>query len=547
MYEDTSASLSFKQIKEIKEFTAHSNRISTGYSKSFFWFKFNIKNATDSSISYFIQFTESDIHELDLYIVSATGESTKYEQGIAYFTENRVNELKKPKFQIDLSSGESKTVYFRLFGIYSIYTALYVLDEKSLDSYVLKHDALYSFYFGSIFALLLSNLFFYFFSRKKSYLYYVLYVSLFLSWQLQINAFPPFNTYSSSSSFYYFTGCLIPICFVFLILFSRTLLETKALTPKIDKVIKYFAYFFILLALSSVFFLHQSFIIINGLTSILVPLLLYVGFKSYWAGNKVALFFIVAQISFLSMTTLFSLMAEGYLEYTLLNRHAIAVGSFIEIILFSLALAYSIRILQHEKLVIIYQSNIELDEKVKERTKELEQSKEQLKELANRDPMTNLYNRRFLYEISNELIRVAKRESSPLSIIVFDIDKFKSINDSYGHSVGDEVIKIFAKLLQQTRECDVAARVGGEEFILLLPNTDKKGAYEIASQIREEIEKHKVQLESSRSFYFTVSGGVSTLLLEKDNDIDQVLNRADKALYNAKNGGRNKIILSSLG
>ena len=259
-----------------------------------------------------------------------------------------------------------------------------------------------------------------------------------------------------------------------------------------------------------------------------------------------ALFFIVAQISFLSMTTLFSLMAEGYLEYTLLNRHAIAVGSFIEIILFSLALAYSIRILQHEKLVIIYQANIELDEKVKERTKELEQSKEQLKELANRDPMTNLYNRRFLYEISNELIRVAKRESSPLSIIVFDIDKFKSINDSYGHSVGDEVIKIFAKLLQQTRECDVAARVGGEEFVLLLPNTDKKGAYEIATQIREEIEKQKVQLESSRSFYFTVSGGVSTFLLGKDKEIDQVLNRADKALYNAKNGGRNKIILSSL-
>jgi len=219
MYEDTSASLSFKQIEEIKDFTVHSNRISTGYSKSFFWFKFNIKNATDSNINYFIQFTESDIHELDLYVVSDTGEFIKYEEGIAYFSENSINKLEKPKFQIDLNSGESKTVYFRLFGVYSIYTALYVLNEKALDSYVQKHDALYSFYFGSIFALLLSNLFFYFFSRKKSYLYYVLYVSLFLSWQLQINAFPPFNTYNSSSSFYYFTGVLIPVCFVFLIFF----------------------------------------------------------------------------------------------------------------------------------------------------------------------------------------------------------------------------------------------------------------------------------------------------------------------------------------
>ena len=286
MYEDSSATLSFKQIKEIKEFTPHSNRISTGYSKSFFWFKFRIKNATSSNISYFIKFTESDIHELDLYIESSNGEFLKYEQGIAYFTENSVNELKKPKFQIDLSSGESKTVYFRLYGVYSIYTALYVLDEQSLNSYVLKHDTLYALYFGAIFALLLSNLFFYLYSREKSYLYYVLYVSLFLAWQLQINAFPPFNKYSSSSLFYNFTGILIPVCFVFLIFFSRAILETKVLIPKIDRVIKYFAYFFILLALSSVFFLHESFVIINGLTSILLPFLLYIGFKSYWAGNK---------------------------------------------------------------------------------------------------------------------------------------------------------------------------------------------------------------------------------------------------------------------
>ena len=238
-------------------------------------------------------------------------------------------------------------------------------------------------------------------------------------------------------------------------------------------------------------------------------------------------------------------MAEGYLEYTLLNRHAIAVGSFVEIILFSLALAYRIKVLQHEKIAIIYQSNLELDEKVKERTLELEQSREKLKKLANHDSMTNLYNRRCLYEISNELVSIAKREKSPLSLIMFDIDKFKSINDIYGHSVGDEVIKTFAKLLQQTRKCDIAARIGGEEFVLLLPNTDKRGAYDIASQIREDVEKLIFQVKSDRSISFTVSGGVSTLLLENDNEIDQILHRADKALYKAKKSGRNKIILSS--
>ena len=78
IYEDTSAALSFKQVKGVKEFTPHSNRISTGYSKSFFWFKFKIQNATSSNVNYFIQFTESDIHELDLYIVSSSGEFIKW-------------------------------------------------------------------------------------------------------------------------------------------------------------------------------------------------------------------------------------------------------------------------------------------------------------------------------------------------------------------------------------------------------------------------------------------------------------------------------------
>lgn len=159
--------------------------------------------------------------------------------------------------------------------------------------------------------------------------------------------------------------------------------------------------------------------------------------------------------------------------------------------------------------------------------------------------MTNLYNRRFLWEFSHELISIAKREKNPLSMIVFDIDHFKSINDNYGHGAGDQVIKTVAKLLQKTRESDIAARVGGEEFVLLLPNTDKIGAYNLAEQIREDAEKMEVQVANHNSISFTVSGGVCTLSFDKDNEIDQVLHRADKALYIGKETGRNKIVLSA--
>jgi len=193
--------------------------------------------------------------------------------------------------------------------------------------------------------------------------------------------------------------------------------------------------------------------------------------------------------------------------------------------------------MENEKVFIINNQNIELEKKVKERTLEL-------KELANQDPLTNLHNRRFLYEISEKLILLARREKTPLSLIMFDLDHFKRINDDYGHSLGDEVIKIFAQKIQQTRESDISARIGGEEFVLLLPNTNEQGAYEIASQLRTEVEKTSILSNDNTPIHFTVSSGIS-VLSETDNTIDQLLNRADKALYMAKDLGRNKVMIAN--
>ena len=242
-YEDTSAELSFNEILEIKKFKPQHNRISKGYSKSSFWFKFNITNATSSKLSYFIKFTESYIHELDFYIVSSSGESINYQQGVGYFSENSLNHLKQPQFQIDLNSGEYKTVYFRIFGLYPVFTAVYVFNKESLNEYIQKHDVLYALFFGSIAAMILSNLCIFFYGREMAYLYYVLYGSVFLCWQLQVNSFPPFNTFNSATSFYFF-GILVPIGIVFFLFFvnlSKNLsLEIPAffssnLHPKIRK------------------------------------------------------------------------------------------------------------------------------------------------------------------------------------------------------------------------------------------------------------------------------------------------------------------------
>ena len=363
MYEDKSNSLSFEDIQKIDDFTPASNNISTGYSKSDFWLKFEIQNSSSEDKNYFIKFTENFLHEVECYVLSNDGKYIKYRDGVAYFKEGEENRAIKPKYEVKLQVAESKTIYIRFFGLYPNYFSFNIFDEKELYEYKLKHDVLYSLYIGAATALLLYNLFIFLFNREKVYLYYVFYVASFLTWQLQLNEYLFFSTYSSSWS-YYASGIVIPLWIAFVMLFAREILEVQNFSKKLDTIIKYLIYIYFLLAFSSLFFLHTSYVILNALASFALPFLLYVGYKSYKNGNKVAVIFIVGQISFLSMSTLFSLMSDGYIEYSLLTRHGAVVGSLVEMILFSIALGYRLKILRDKEKDLL--QNLEL--KVKERT-----------------------------------------------------------------------------------------------------------------------------------------------------------------------------------
>lgn len=176
---------------------------------------------------------------------------------------------------------------------------------------------------------------------------------------------------------------------------------------------------------------------------------------------------------------------------------------------------------------------------------ELEEVHKKLKEEANKDYLTNLYNKRYFDEVSHNLIEIAKRQNSPISVIMIDIDFFKNINDTYGHIVGDEVIKNIASLLiKNTRKSDIVSRFGGEEFAILLPNTNKKDAKEIAEKLRNIIEEHIIILENTKEIKLTISLGVCQMNLKCDENISKVIDNADIALYQAKKQGRNKVIIN---
>ncbi len=162
---------------------------------------------------------------------------------------------------------------------------------------------------------------------------------------------------------------------------------------------------------------------------------------------------------------------------------------------------------------------------------------------ANIDPLTQLHNRRLLDTLSDQVIADFKRYKKALALVIIDIDDLKKINYTYGHAVGDEAIKIVAGTIRAvSRKSDKTFRTGGEEFLLILPNTRTEGAYVLVEKIRKGVQKSN-KSSDIENFRFTVSSGVSEVLAS-ENSINNALKRADNALYQAKREDKNKTIIA---
>lgn len=166
-----------------------------------------------------------------------------------------------------------------------------------------------------------------------------------------------------------------------------------------------------------------------------------------------------------------------------------------------------------------------------------------LENLAFIDPLTGCVNRRKFEEISNLELQRSSRYNNNLTLLMLDIDHFKSINDTYGHAVGDEVLKHFSSVcLKQARDMDVVARIGGEEFVVMLPHSDDNDAYIFAERFREQIYNSNLTIDE-QIIKYSVSIGISTFDSQNDTNIAMILHKADLALYEAKNSGRNRCIV----
>lgn len=175
----------------------------------------------------------------------------------------------------------------------------------------------------------------------------------------------------------------------------------------------------------------------------------------------------------------------------------------------------------------------------------LRSSVRQTIELAVTDGLTGLHNRRYLDNHLKTLFNRAAARSRPLSVCITDIDRFKSVNDTYGHDAGDEILREFARRIRSTvRGADLACRYGGEEFVVVMPDTDAHSAASIAERLRGIIEAAPFALPSGGSLQITASLGIASFTAGVETP-EQLLKNADRALYEAKNSGRNRVVAAA--
>ena len=192
------------------------------------------------------------------------------------------------------------------------------------------------------------------------------------------------------------------------------------------------------------------------------------------------------------------------------------------------------------------ETNRSLEEKVLARTRELEEANARLEKLTMTDSLTELPNRRHFELQYSQLWELTKRNGMRLSVVICDIDHFKRINDTYGHLVGDIVLKRIAKILKTTskRSSDYIARIGGEEFIMILPDADEEHTKAFCEMIRLRVQQLSIEIDAETAVEnITFSFGISTMVPSEDMWLHIAFKQADDALYQAKENGRNTVVV----
>ncbi|MFY2764590.1 sensor domain-containing diguanylate cyclase [Arenimonas sp. MALMAid1274] len=330
--------------------------------------------------------------------------------------------------------------------------------------------------------------------------------------------------------------------------FCRVFLETATRQPYADKVSLALIAFFVLMGAASFVIDYRD--SVRPMTMAVFPgalFILYLAINSIRKGYAPARVFLLAWAFLLLGTALYASVSFGLLRKTFITEYAIQIGSALEIILLSFALAYRYARLRGENERLVHEHNEQLERHVARRTSELSTALEQLaeanqrlRESNRRDALTGLFNRRHFREMFEHQLHHANEHQQSLGVLLIDLDHFKDVNDTHGHLAGDECLRWLGRCLHDTlvEHGALLARFGGEEFVVVLPDIEADRLLQVAEHLRLKICGEAVRYAGNN---IGLSASIGAYLLQPGSGIgvDEALHRADDALYAAKNRGRN--------
>ncbi len=554
---DDSKLLLIDDIEKVKFTETLSNQFTKGYREGTAWFKLEVHNQSNHE-DFILYFTEPFWSALDFYDKHESGWQIQ-KNGLNIPLEKREINDNVPAFRMHIKPGKMRTYYLRgetisgHIGAFKIFTA----SEYFRPSRFSLSD-FYILYAAVLLVIAILNTYSFVVTRNRVYAYYIGYIVTFIVFTcMKSTSYLRAGVPGWDEGLHTVGAILV----AFLALFSGRFLDLHKHMPTIDTVFKTsILIFFIFAGLIALNFPYSSFIF-NIYSSFFFALLLYVAIKMWQSGHVTARYYLIALIIYMPTMGLMTMTFNGLIDNTNFSRYAFLGGSFIEIIFFTLILAYKFREIDAQKIAAQEQlieekhkneqrlaSEIEkqihdlkiTNEKLLKQAEELEETKKQLTIEASTDALTSLHNRRYFCKTADNNFSTAKRYNQHLSVMMIDIDNFKTFNDIYGHAVGDMVIQSAAQLLKTTlRESDVIARYGGEEFVVLLHETDLDEALSLSERIRENAAKEELLLEHAEEIHFSFSIGVTQMDRSRDNTVEEVIKRADKAMYEAKRKGKN--------
>jgi diguanylate cyclase len=557
--EDPEGSFTIGEVREIVKqgmFRPSQQKVlNFTYTDSTYWFYTRLQNSESSATQRYLEIAYPLLDYLDIYLDYSNSKPVMYQTGDKRPFDSRPIEHNRFIIPLELKPHEFVNVLIRLETDSLTQLPLKLWTHKALLEKTHKEQIVQGSYFGLMLTLLVINLLIYLYIRDNNYLRYVFLIFTIILFQATISGY--FFQFLWGDSIWWNEKALsvfVAIGMASLLLFIGKFLKTASNTKKSTNVYRYGSIGFLVLAMVSL--IMPYFYMIQLITYLTLVFAIFIFFHSLslWKiKSYTPKFIFLSWMAQLSGIVIFLLHMRNIIPINFFSDYSIQIGSVVLVMGFSVALIEHIKRLNDENNLMQLKSQYDLEQQVVIRTAELKAAlhnvsrlNQILEEQNNIDELTGVKNRRFFNRHMKQVVSDSSKEKVPLSLIIIDIDYFKQVNDKYGHLVGDRVLESVSSVLKKCgrRTSDHLIRYGGEEFAMILYDSDLDNANHLAEKMRQTVENEKFLANEDLNIKLTVSIGVASVHYCLEEKMDQLIIAADAALYKAKKLGRNRVVVN---